>query len=196
VRQLKAGDRFFRGKNVRLISQTNEQVGIVSFETALARAEAAGYDLVEVQSKTEPPVCRIMDFGKYQFDEAKRQRENRKAQIQPKLKEIKLHANIDENDFQIKLKRVVDFLTRGDKVRVLLAFRGREMTHTEIGQQVIDRMLKSVEEIANIDNPPKMLGKSIIAVLSVKPQFRKERKASEKYDDDDDDDSNDNSDEE
>lgn len=187
MRQLKAGDRFFRGKNVRLISQTNEQIGIVTFENALSRADAAGLDLVEVQGKSEPPVCRIMDFGKYQFDESKRQRENRKAQIQPKVKEIKLHANIDENDFQVKYKRVVDFLTRGDKVRVLLAFRGREMAHAEIGQQVIDRLLKSVEEIANIDNPPKMMGKSIIAVLSVKPQFRKERKANERDDEPEDD---------
>ena len=177
MRQLKAGDRFFRGKNVRLISQTNEQLGIIPFEAALNRAEEAGLDLVEVQAKAEPPVCRIMDYSKYQFDESKRQRENRKTQVQPKLKEIKLHANIDENDFQIKSRRVVDFLTRGDKVRVLLVFRGREMTHTEIGQQVIDRLLKSVETIANIDNPPKLVGKSIITILSVKPQFRKERKS-------------------
>ena len=188
MRQLKAGDRFFRGKNVRLISQTNEQLGIVPFETALNRAEDAGLDLVEVQAKAEPPVCRIMDYSKYQFDESKRQRENRRTQVQPKLKEIKLHANINENDFQIKYKRVVDFLTRGDKVRILLVFRGREITHPEIGQQLIDRLLKSVETIANIDNQPKLVGKSIITTLSVKPQFRKERKAAEAEVEDDDED--------
>ena len=185
MRQLKAGDRFYRGKNVRLISPTNEQLGIVSFEAALTKAEQMGLDLVEVPSKADPPVCRIMDFGKYQFDESKRQRENRKAQMQPKVKEVKLHANIDENDFQIKSKKVVDFLTRGDKVRVLLAFRGREMAHTEIGEQVINRLLKSVEEISNLDSPPKLLGRNIIATLSVKPQFRVERKKEAKQDEDD-----------
>jgi len=178
VRQLKAGDRFFRGKKVRLISKTNEQLGVFPFETALSMAAEAELDLVEMPSKTDPPVCRIMDYGKHQFDEAKRQREAKRAQLQPKVKEIKLHPTIDENDFQIKCRHLIDFLTRGDKVRLLLAFRGREMAHPEIGEQVLNRMLKQVEEIANIDSPPRRMGRSISTVLSVKPQFRKEKEKS------------------
>ncbi len=175
MRQLKAGDRFFRGKKVRLISQTNEQLGVFTFETALSMAAEAELDLVEMPSKTDPPVCRIMDYGKHQFDEAKRQREAKRAQIQPKVKEIKMHPTIDDNDFQIKCRHLIDFLTRGDKVRLLLAFRGRELAHPEIGEQVLNRMLKAVEEVANLDSPPKRMGKSITAVLSVKPQYRKEK---------------------
>ena len=175
MRQLKAGDRFFRGKKVRLISKTNEQLGVFPFETALSMAADAQLDLVEMPSKTDPPVCRIMDFGKHQFDEAKRQREAKRAQVQPKVKEIKIHPTIDDNDFQIKSRHMIDFLTRGDKVRVLLTFRGREMAHPEIGEQVLQRMLKVVEEISNLDSPPKRMGKSITAVLSVKPQYRKEK---------------------
>ncbi|MFA6930712.1 MAG: translation initiation factor IF-3 [Lentisphaeria bacterium] len=175
MRQLKTGDRFLRGKKVRLISQTNEQLGVVTFDSALAMAADAELDLVEMPSKTDPPVCRIMDYGKHQFDEAKRQREAKRAQVQPKVKEIKLHANIDDNDFQIKSRHIIDFLSRGDKVRLLLTFRGREMAHPEIGQQVLNRMLKLVEEIANLDSPPKRMGKSITALLSVKPQYRKEK---------------------
>lgn len=175
MRQLKTGDRFLRGKKVRLISQTNEQLGVVTFDSALAMAADAELDLVEMPSKTDPPVCRIMDYGKHQFDEAKRQREAKRAQVQPKVKEIKLRSNIDDNDFQIKSRHIIDFLTRGDKVRVLLTFRGREMAHPEIGQEVLNRMLKVVEEISNLDSPPKRMGKSITAVLSVKPQYRKEK---------------------
>lgn len=180
MRQLKMGDRFFRGKKVRLISQTNEQLGVFPFETALSMAADAQLDLVEMPSKTDPPVCRIMDFGKHQFDEAKRQREAKRAQVQPKVKEIKIHPTIDDNDFQIKSRHMIDFLTRGDKVRVLLAFRGRELAHPEIGEQVLNRLLKTVEEIANLDSPPKRMGKSITAVLSVKPQYRKEKIKAEK----------------
>ena len=183
LRQLRMGDRFLRGKQVRLISQNNEQVGIVSFEEALRRAQQVGLDLVEMPSKAEFPVCRIMDYGKYMFDESKRQREAKKAQVQSKVKEIKLHATIDENDFQVKYRKVVEFLQKGDKVRVLLTYRGREMAHPEIGEQVMNRMLKSVEEMSNLDSPPKKMGKNITAVLSVKPQYRVAKGASAKNND-------------
>ncbi len=168
MRQLRAGDRFLRGKTVRLISQTNEQLGLVSFETALTMAGKAELDLVEMPSKADNPVCKIMDYGKFQFDEAKRQREAKKTQVQPKVKEIKLHANIDDNDFKIKCRRIVEFLTRGDKVRLLLAFRGREMAHPEIGEEVVNKMLKALEEVANIDSPPRRMGRSIATILSYK----------------------------
>lgn len=176
MRLLKAGDRFYKGRNVRLISQNNEQLGIVSFEAALQAASAAELDLVEVPTKTDPPVCRILNYGKHMFEESKRQKEAKKEQLQPKVKEIKLHTTIDENDFQIKSRRLVEFLRKGDKVKVLLVFRGREQSHPEIGHQVIQRMLKSVEEISNVDAPPRQMGRNITAVLSVKPQFRQERR--------------------
>lgn len=179
MRLLKAGDRFYKGRNVRLISQNNEQLGIVSFEAALQAASAADLDLVEVPTKTDPPVCRILNYGKHMFEESKRQKEAKKEQLQPKVKEIKLHTTIDENDFQIKSRRLVEFLRKGDKVKVLLVFRGREQSHPEIGHQVIQRMLKSVEEISNVDAPPRQLGRNITAVLSVKPQFRLERRRAE-----------------
>lgn len=177
MKQLRPGDRFLRGRQVRLIDQNNAQVGIVSFETAMARAQAAGLDLVLVPSKGDPQVTRIMDFGKYQFDEAKRAREARRAQAQPKLKEVKLHVNIDSNDFAIKVRKAKEFLTDGDKVRVLLTFRGREMAHKELGMEVLNRFLGELAEISTPDSPPRQMGKAVNVTLSVKPQFRKERPA-------------------
>jgi translation initiation factor IF-3 len=161
-----------RGHQVRLIDQNNQQVGIVSFETAIAKAQEAGLDLVLVPSRTEPQVTRIMDFGKYQFDESKRAREQRRAQVQPKLKEIKLHVNIDENDFQIKLRNATKFLTHGDKVRLVLAYRGREMAHAELGMAVINRFIEALAEISTTDGAPKRLGKLVSTTLTVKPQYR------------------------
>ena len=172
MKQLRAGDRFLRGRSVRLIDQNNEQVGIVSFESALSQAQQAGLDLVLVPTRGDPPVTRIMDFGKYQFDEAKRAREARRSQVQPKLKEIKLHTNIDDNDFEIKSRHATEFLTHGDKVRVLLTYRGREMAHQEIGMDVLNRFIQKLSAIANLDSTPKRMGKCVTAVLSVKPQCR------------------------
>ncbi|MBR4518435.1 MAG: translation initiation factor IF-3 [Victivallales bacterium] len=177
MKQLRPGDRLMRGRQVRLIDQNNAQVGIVSFETAMARAQAAGLDLVLVPSKGDPQVTRIMDFGKYQYEESKRAREARRAQQQPKLKEVKLHVNIDSNDFAIKLRKAREFLSDGDKVRVLLTFRGREMAHKELGMDVLNRFLGELAEISTPDGPPRQLGKAVNVTLSVKPQFRKERTA-------------------
>ena len=152
------------------MSATNEQLGLVPFETALERAAAAGLDLVEMAAKADPPVCRIMDFGKYQYEEGKRAKDAKRKQVQQKVKEIKLHPNIDTNDFTTKVKHSVAFLEKGDKVKVLLAFRGREMAHPELGNQVLDRFLQAVSDVSVLDAPPKQLGKSIIAVVAPKPQ--------------------------
>lgn len=161
-----------RGHQVRLIDQNNQQVGIVSFETAMAKAQEAGLDLVLVPSRTEPQVTRIMDFGKYQFDESKRAREQRRAQVQPKLKEVKLHVNIDDNDFQIKMRRAAEFLTHGDKVKLLLTYRGREMAHPELGTAVLNRFIEGLADISTTDGAPKRLGKCVSTTLTVKPQCR------------------------
>ncbi|HOG49566.1 MAG TPA: translation initiation factor IF-3 [Lentisphaeria bacterium] len=170
ARQLKFGDRFFRGRTVRLISDTNEQLGLVSFEEALERARVAGLDLVEIAGKVEPPVCRIMDYGKHQYEESKRLREAKRKQVQQKVKEVKLHPNIDDNDLNTKTRHVIEFLSKGDKVKILLVYRGREMAHPEIGQQVVERLLKAVGDAAVIDSPPRLLVRNYQLILAPKSQ--------------------------
>jgi translation initiation factor IF-3 len=179
VKQLRPGDRFLRGREVRLIDQNNQQVGIVTFETAIARAQQAGLDLVQIPSKTDPPVTRIMDFGKYQFEESKRAREARKNLVQPKLKEIKLRPVIDDNDLNTKLKHAREFLLHGDKVRLLLQFRGREMSHQEIGMQIMNRFMKELEDIARQDSPVRQERKTFSTTLSLKPEVRAAAKKAE-----------------
>ncbi|MCR5382628.1 MAG: translation initiation factor IF-3 [Lentisphaeria bacterium] len=140
----------------------------MSFEDALNRAAALGLDLVEMASKVEPPVCKIMDFGKYLYQESRRQREAKKKQVQAKVKEVKLHPNIDENDLSIKIKHGIEFLEKGDKVKVIITFRGREMAHTEIGDELMKRVLDAMSERGAIDSPAKLMGRNIIAVLAPK----------------------------
>ena len=187
MKQLRSGDRFLRGRDVRLIDQNNEQVGIVTFETAIARAQQAGLDLVLVPTKSDPPVTRIMDFGKYQFEENKRQREAKKNLVQPKLKEIKLRPVIDDNDLNTKLKHAREFLLHGDKVRLLLQFRGREMSHQDIGMTIMNRFIKELEDIARQDSPVRQDKKTFSTTISVKPEVRaaakKEAEAANKADD-------------
>ena len=153
-----------------MISDTNEQLGLVTFEEAWERANAAGLDLVEMAGKVDPPVCRIMDYGKYQYQEGKRLRDAKRKQVQQKVKEVKLHPNIDDNDLSTKTRHVIEFLEKGDKVKVLVVYRGREMAHLEIGQQVVERLLKAVGEIAAVDSPPRQLGRNYQLILAPKVQ--------------------------
>jgi translation initiation factor IF-3 len=143
---------------------------LLSFEAALERANAAGLDLVEIAGKVDPPVCRIMDFGKYQYDECKRLRDAKRKQVQQKVKEIKMHPNIDDNDFQTKARHTIAFLTKGDKVKVLLAFRGREMAHVGLGMKVLERLVATVGEAGVVDSPARQFGRNVIMVLAPKPQ--------------------------
>lgn len=153
-----------------MISDTNEQLGLVTFEEAWERANAAGLDLVEMAGKVDPPVCRIMDYGKYQYQEGKRLRDAKRKQVQQKVKEVKLHPNIDDNDLSTKTRHVIEFLEKGDKVKVLVVYRGREMAHLEIGKQVVERLLKAVGEIAAVDSPPRQLGRNYQLILAPKVQ--------------------------
>ena len=153
-----------------MISDTNEQLGLVTFEEAWERANAAGLDLVEMAGKVDPPVCRIMDYGKYQYQEGKRLRDAKRKQVQQKVKEVKLHPNIDDNDLNTKTRHVIEFLEKGDKVKVLVVYRGREMAHLEIGKQVVERLLKAVGEIAAVDSPPRQLGRNYQLILAPKVQ--------------------------
>ncbi len=168
ARQLKSGDRVLRGKTVRLLSETNEQLGMFSFEEALERAAEAGLDLVELASKGEYPVVRIMDYGKYLYQESRRQREAKKNQVQQKVKEVKFHPSTDTNDFETKVRQAIEFLRKGDKVKVSVFFRGREMAHVEIGERLLNTMLERLAEVASVDVPPKLVGRQIIATVSPK----------------------------
>ena len=139
----------------------------------MEKANDAGLDLVEMNAKSEPPVCRIMDYGKYQYQEDKRQRNAKKNQVVQKIKEMKFHLHIDDNDFNTKINHSIEFLQKGDKVKVLLAYRGREMSHPELGDLLIQRIIESIGENAIIDTPAKQLGKNCKMILAPNPKLKK-----------------------
>lgn len=155
-----------RAREVRLIGQDGEQLGIKSKREALQLAEDANLDLVLVAPKVRPAVARIMDYGKYRYEMQKKEREARKKQKTVTVKEIRLSPSIDTNDFNVKLKRVRKFIEKGDKVRVSLRFRGRAITHKDIGRDMIERMAKETEDIATVVQRPKMEGRSIFLTLA------------------------------
>ncbi|MCD6134343.1 MAG: translation initiation factor IF-3 [Candidatus Omnitrophica bacterium] len=157
-----------RASVVRLISSEGEQLGIVSRQQALQKAEEAGLDLVEVAHQTNPPVCRIMDFSKYKYEQEKREREMRKHRKSSHIKEIRLRPSIDEHDYQIKMRHLREFLEKGEKVRVRLLFRGREMVHQEVGRALIERLMKETEQFAKVDKLPQQVGRMITLVLASK----------------------------
>ena len=137
-------------------------------QDAIRKAEDFGLDLVEVQPNADPPVCKILDYGKYKYEAQKRANEARKKQKIIEVKEIKLRPNIDEHDYQVKMRNVQKFLTAGDKVKVTLRFRGREMAHVELGSQLLARVRSEIEEEAKIEAMPKMEGRQMIMVLAPK----------------------------
>ncbi len=163
-----------RAPRVRLISHTGEQVGIVSLHEALVMADEAGLDLVEVVPTSNPPVCKIINFGKFRYDQTKREKESKKAQHQVKVKEIKLKPNIDEHDLQTKLRHARDFIAKGNKVKISCTFRGREMMHSEIGERVVRKMCDELEDIATPESPAKMLGRTLGVVLAPGAKKKKE----------------------
>ncbi len=142
------------------------QVGILPTDQALKLAEQSNLDLVEVAPDANPPVSRIMDYGKFRYEQTKREREAKKKQHIIKVKEIKLRPTIDDHDYQTKLRHMMEFLTKGDKVKVVLVFKGREMAHTEIGQKLFDRMIKDVQTVGQLESRPKMLGRIMIMVFA------------------------------
>ena len=153
---------------MRCIDPEGEQLGILSISDALNKAESFGLDLVEIQPNAEPPVCKILDYGKFKYQAQKRANEARKKQKVIEVKEIKLRPNIDEHDYQVKMRAVQKFLGAGDKVKVTLRFRGREMAHVELGSQLLNRVKDEVEEIAKIEANPKMEGRQMIMVIAPK----------------------------
>ena len=151
---------------MRLISESGEQVGIVSKSEAMSAAEEAGLDLVEISPNTEPPVCRLMDYGKYLFQQNKRRAAARKKQANVQVKEIKFRPGTEEADYQTKLRNLKRFLTHGDKTKVTLWFRGREMRHQEIGAQILQRVEADLQELAKVEQYPKMEGRRLSMVLT------------------------------
>jgi translation initiation factor IF-3 len=155
-----------RAREVRLITETGENVGVVSLREALARAEEAELDLVEVAPNAEPPVCKIMDFGKFQYQQAKKEREARKQQKQVEIKEIRLRPKTTEHHLSFKVRDARRWLEDGNKVRVRIRFRGREITYPEIARQALMEIAKDLQDIAVVEQEPGMEGRTMLMVLA------------------------------
>jgi translation initiation factor IF-3 len=151
---------------VRLVGEEGEQLGIMSSRQALSLAEEAGIDLVEIAPLAKPPVCRLMDFGKFKYQEAKRAAEAKSKQKQIQVKEVKFRPGTDEGDYQIKLRNLSRFLQEGDKAKVTLRFRGREMAHQEFGIRLLERVKADLEAVAVVEQFPKLEGRQLIMVLA------------------------------
>ncbi|MFZ3171686.1 MAG: translation initiation factor IF-3 [Carboxydocellales bacterium] len=163
-----------RAREVRVVSGTGEQLGILTLRDALKSALDQQLDLVEVAPSAKPPVCRIMDYGKYKYEQSKREKEVKKKQKVILIKEVKLRPNIEDHDFETKSKNAIRFLKDGDKVKATIMFRGREMSHTELGKVLLDRLADLVKDIAIIERYPKVEGKNMIMILSPKQQQAQE----------------------
>jgi len=155
-----------RVPQVRVINEAGDMLGVMAPAEAIKLAEAAGLDLVEVSPNAAPPVCKILDFGKYRYELQKKAKEAKKKQKVIEIKEIKLRPGIDTNDYNIKLRNVLRFLEEGDKVKITLRFRGREMSHMEIGMEVINRMKTDTAAHARVESEPKTEGRQMVMVLA------------------------------
>lgn len=164
-----------RAREVRVIGNDGKQLGVMPTSQALAAAQQSGLDLVEISPNATPPVCKIVEYGKYKYEQEKREKESRKHQHAGKLKEIKLRLNIDDHDYNTKLNHMIEFLADGMKVKVSLFFRGRENAHPEFGQQLMQRVIKDLNGYGHAEVPPKQMGKSINMMMSP------ERGAAKKY---------------
>lgn len=167
---------------VRLIGSDGEAIGIVEIEKALAMAEEQEIDLVEIAPTAKPPVCRLMDYGKYKYNEQKKRHEAKLKQKQIQVKEIKFRPGTDEGDYQIKLRNLIRFLSDGDKAKVTLRFRGREMAHQEFGARLLERVKGDLEEYGVVEQFPKMEGRQMVMVIAPvkkadKPVKKKKAKA-------------------
>jgi len=157
-----------RDKNLRVISDEGEQLGIMSAREAMNIAQERGLDLVKVSPNAQPPVCKIMDYGKFRFEQAKKQKEAKKNQKVITIKEMRLSTNIDKHDLDVKAKNVSKFLKAGDKVKISLRFRGRQMTHTDLGREVMAQFFAMVEDVAVMERGAKMEGRSMFMILAPK----------------------------
>ena len=158
-----------RAREVRVIGSDGEQLGIMSGREAQQFAYEKHLDLVEIAPTAKPPVCRIMDYGKYRYEQQKREKESRKKQKTFDIKEVKLRPGIEEHDFNVKFKNAVRFLEDGDKVKVTIMFRGRELSHPELGEVLLNKMAAQLKEMAVVERQPKLEGKNMIMIVAPKP---------------------------
>ncbi len=153
---------------MRLISSTGEQLGVVSLKEALAMSEEQDVDLVEISPTAKPPVCKLMDYGKYKYEQSKKRDEAKKKQKQVQIKEIKFRPGTDDGDYNIKMRKIREFLADGDKVKITLRFRGREMAHQQIGAQLLERVKADLAEEAQVEQFPKMEGRQMVMMVAPK----------------------------
>ena len=167
---------------MRLVAENGDQLGIRTVNEALRLAEEANVDLVEIAPLANPPVCKLMDYGKFRYREQKKEHEAKRKQKQIQVKEIKFRPGTDEGDYKIKLQKLIDFLEEGDKAKVTLRFRGREMAHKEFGERLLDRVRKDLDAIGVVEQYPKLEGRQMVMVLApkkkVEPGAKKEKEAS------------------
>lgn len=152
-------------KEVRLVKEDGEQMGVVDIETARAAARDAGLDLVELVPDAQPPVCKVMDYKRYLYDQKQKAKEAKKNQKQTQLKEMKLRPSTEDADYQVKLRKIISFLENQDKVKVTIRFRGREMAHQDIGRKQLERIIEDTADIANVEQFPKMEGRQMGMLL-------------------------------
>lgn len=157
-----------RAKEIRLIDEAGNQVGVTTSREALKLAQSKNLDLVEIAPMAKPPVCRIMDYGKYKYEQSKREKEAKKNQHVITVKEMKLRPKIDEHDYQTKLNKILKFLEGKDKVKVTIMFRGREIAYADQGRQICDRIAEAAKELAVVEKPAKVEGRNMIMVLAPK----------------------------
>ncbi len=155
-----------RSPQVRLIDQEGAMIGVMSARDALLRAYSVGMDLLEISPNADPPVCKILDYGKFKYEQQKKKNEAKKKQKVIEIKEIKVRPNIDENDYQVKLRAMKMFIEEGDKVKVTLRFRGREMAHQEIGIRVLERIRGELDNLTKVEQMPRMENRQMVMVLS------------------------------
>ncbi len=158
-------NEMIRAKEIRVVDEEAGQLGVMTPEQAIAIARSRDLDLVEVAPTANPPVCRIMNYGKFQYQKSKRAHEAKKHQKQVVLKEVKFRPKTEEHDFQFKKNHIVRFLSEGNKAKATVVFRGREMTHQDIGRKLMDRLVEELKEVAEVERPPKMEGYALVAIF-------------------------------
>jgi translation initiation factor IF-3 len=155
-----------RAREIRVIDEDGAQLGIMTPRDALAIARERGIDLIEVAPQAQPPVCRIMDYGKYKYDQAKKEKDAAKKHKQSELKGIQMFPNIEDHDFDVKVRSAIKFLEEGDKVKVTIRFKGRQITHPEFGRQQLDKIIQMAGQVGQVEKPPAMEGRMMTMILS------------------------------
>ena len=173
-------NRQIRAPKMRVIDKDGKQLGILTQQQAIAIAEANNLDLVEISPNAQPPVCKIIDYGKFRYEQAKKDKENKKTQHQVKVKEIKLKPNTDEHDLQFKLKHAREFIEKGNKVRITCMFRGREMAHPEVGRKAIRKLVDGLADIATPEAMPKQMGRNLSVIVAPGAKKTSVKKVEEK----------------